>query len=123
MAVYAVRMLRDNLIEVLDSDYIRMAELKGMSARRVLLRHALPNSLIPTLNITALNLGYLIGGVVIIERVFAFPGFGSLLVDSVQVLDIPMIEATVLLSAAVYIVANLFADVGAILLNPRLRKS
>ena len=100
-----------------------MAELKGMSARRVLLRHALPNSLIPTLNITALNLGYLIGGVVIIERVFAFPGFGSLLVDSVQVLDIPMIEATVLLSAAVYIVANLFADVGAILLNPRLRKS
>ena len=78
---------------------------------------------IPTLNITALNLGYLIGGVVIIERVFAFPGFGSLLVDSVQVLDIPMIEATVLLSAAVYIVANLFADVGAILLNPRLRKS
>ena len=94
-----------------------------MSARRVLLRHALPNSLIPTLNITALNLGYLIGGVVIIERVFAFPGFGSLLVDSVQVLDIPMIEATVLLSAAVYIVANLFADVGAILLNPRLRKS
>ena len=86
MAVYAVRMLRDNLIEVLDSDYIRMAELKGMSARRVLLRHALPNSLIPTLNITALNLGYLIGGVVIIERVFAFPGFGGLLVDSVQVL-------------------------------------
>ena len=123
MAVYAVRMLRDNLIEVLDSDYIRMAELKGMSARRVLLRHALPNSLIPTLNTTALNLGYLIGGVVIIERGFAFPGFGSLLVDSVQVLDIPMIEATVLLSAAVYIVANLFADVGAILLNPRLRKS
>ena len=122
MAVYAVRMLRDNLIEVLDSDYIRMAELKGMSARRVLLRHALPNSLIPTLNITALNLGYLIGGVVIIERVFAFPGFGSLLVDSVHVLDIPMIEATVLLSAAVYIIANLFADVGAILLNPRLRK-
>ena len=122
MAVYAVRMLRDNLIEVLDSDYIRMAELKGMSARRVLLRHALPNSLIPTLNITALNLGYLIGGVVIIERVFAFPGFGGLLVDSVQVLDIPMIEATVLLSAAVYIIANLFADVGAILLNPRLRK-
>jgi len=118
MAVYAVRMLRDNLIEVLDSDYIRMAELKGMSARRVLLRHALPNSLIPTLNITALNLGYLIGGVVIIERVFAFPGFGGLLVDSVQVLDIPMIEATVLLSAAVYIIANLFADVGAILLNP-----
>lgn len=123
MAVYAVRMLRDNLIEVLDSEYIRMAELKGMPARRVLLRHALPNSLIPTLNITALNLGYLIGGVVIVERVFSYPGFGSLLIDSVQVLDVPLIEATVLLAAMVYIVANLVADVGAILLNPRLRKT
>jgi peptide/nickel transport system permease protein len=122
MAVYAVRMLRDNLIEVLDSEYIRMAELKGMSARHVLLRHALPNALIPTLNITALNIGYLIGGVVIIERVFSFPGFGSLLIDSIQVLDIPLIEATVLLAALVYIAANLLADIGAILLNPRLRK-
>jgi peptide/nickel transport system permease protein len=122
MAVYAVRMLRDNLIEVLDSEYIRMAELKGMSARHVLLRHALPNALIPTLNITALNIGYLIGGVVIIERVFSFPGFGSLLIDAIQVLDIPLIEATVLLAAAIYIAANLLADIGAILLNPRLRK-
>jgi len=123
MAVYAVRMLRDNLIEVLDSEYIRMAELKGMPARRVLLRHALPNALVPTLNITALNLGYLIGGVVIVERVFSFPGFGSLLIDSIQILDIPVIEATILLAAAVYIGANLLADIGAILLNPRLRKS
>jgi peptide/nickel transport system permease protein len=122
MAVYAVRMLRDNLIEVLDSEYIRMAELKGMSARYVLLRHALPNALIPTLNITALNIGYLIGGVVIIERVFSYPGFGSLLIDAIQVLDIPLIEATVLLAAAIYIAANLLADIGAILLNPRLRK-
>jgi peptide/nickel transport system permease protein len=123
MAVYAVRMLRDNLIEVLDSEYIRMAELKGMPARRVLLRHALPNALVPTLNITALNLGYLIGGVVIVERVFSFPGFGSLLIDSIQILDIPVIEETILLAAAVYIGANLLADIGAILLNPRLRKS
>src|SRR5262245_48784093 len=67
MAVYAVRMLRDNLIEVLDSDYVRMAELKGLSTRRVLLRHALPNALVPTLNVTALNLAYLVGGVVGVE--------------------------------------------------------
>ncbi|MGL6182356.1 MAG: ABC transporter permease, partial [Aestuariivirga sp.] len=66
MAVYAVRMLRDNLIEVLDSDYVRMAELKGLSRARVLLRHALPNALVPTLNVTALNLAYLIGGVVVV---------------------------------------------------------
>jgi peptide/nickel transport system permease protein len=121
MAVYAVRMLRDNLIEVLDSDYIRMAELKGVPARRVVWRHALPNALVPTLNVTALNLAYLIGGVVIVERVFSYPGFGSLLVDALQLRDLPVIEATIMIAAAVYIVANLAADVGAILLNPRLR--
>ncbi len=121
MAVYAVRMLRDNLIEVLGSDYVRMAELKGLSRRKVLLRHALPNALVPTLNVTALNLAYLIGGGVVVEKVFSYPGFGSLLVDSLQLRDVPLIEATVLIAAAVYIAANLLADIGAILLNPRLR--
>jgi peptide/nickel transport system permease protein len=121
MAVYAVRMLRDNLIEVLDSEYVRMAELKGLPRRQVLLRHALPNALAPTLNITALNLAYLIGGVVIVEKVFSYPGFGSLLVDALQLRDLPLIEATVLIAAAVYVGANLLADIGAILLNPRLR--
>jgi peptide/nickel transport system permease protein len=123
MAVYAVRMLRDNLIEVLDSDYVRMAELKGLPPHRVLLRHALPNALVPTLNVTALNLAYLVGGVVVVEKVFAYPGFGSLLVDALQLRDLPVIEATVMLAAGVYIAANLIADVGAILLNPRLRSA
>ncbi|HXV25543.1 MAG TPA: ABC transporter permease [Alphaproteobacteria bacterium] len=123
MAVYAVRMLRDNLIEVLGSDYVRMAELKGLSPRKVLLRHALPNALVPTLNVTALNLAYLIGGVVVVEKVFSYPGFGSLLVDSLQLRDLPLIEATVLIAATVYIAANLLADIGAILLNPKLRAS
>ena len=122
MAVHAVRMLRDNLIEVLESSYVRMAELKGLPRRLVLMRHALPNALIPTLNVTALNLGYLIGGVVIVEKVFSFPGFGGLLIDSLQLRDAPLIEATVLIAAAVYIAANLLADLGAILLNPRLRR-
>jgi peptide/nickel transport system permease protein len=121
MAVYAVRMLRDNLIEVLDSDYIRMAELKGLSAKRVLLRHALPNALSPTLNVTALNLAYLVGGVVVVERVFSYPGFGNLLVDSLQLRDLPVIESTVMIAALVYVLANLLADLTAILLNPRLR--
>ncbi len=121
MAVYAVRMLRDNLIEVLDSDYVRMAELKGLSPRRVLLRHALPNALVPTLNVTALNLAYLVGGVVVVEKVFSYPGFGSLLVDSLQLRDLPVIETTVMIAALVYVAANLIADVAAILLNPRLR--
>ncbi len=121
MAVYAVRMLRDNLIEVLDSDYVRMAELKGLSARRVLVRHALPNALVPTLNVTALNLAYLVGGVVVVEKVFSYPGFGSLLVDSLQLRDLPVIEATVMIAALVYVCANLIADIAAMLLNPRLR--
>lgn len=121
MAVYAVRMLRDNVIEVLDSDYVRMAELKGLSAGRVLLRHALPNALVPTLNVTALNLAYLVGGVVVVEKVFSYPGFGSLLVDSLQLRDLPVIEATVMIAATVYVGANLVADIAAVLLNPRLR--
>lgn len=121
MAVYAVRMLRDNLIEVLDADYIRMAELRGVPAGRVVWRHALPNALVPTLNVTALNLAYLVGGVVVVEKVFSYPGFGSLLVDSLQLRDLPLIEATILLSASVYIAANFIADVGAIILNPKLR--
>jgi peptide/nickel transport system permease protein len=123
MAVYAVRMLREGLIEVLEADFVRMARLKGLSQRRILLRHALPNAVIPTLNVTALNLAYLIGGVVVVERVYSFPGFGSLIVDSLKLLDVPLIQATVLLAAAVYVGANLVVDITAILLNPRLRRS
>ena len=84
MAVYAIRVLRDSLIEVLRSDYVRLAELKGLRPRAVLFRHALPNAIVPALNVTALNLGFLIGGVVIVERVFSYPGFGTLLIDALQ---------------------------------------
>jgi peptide/nickel transport system permease protein len=121
MAVYAVRMLRDNLIEVLDSDFVRMAELKGLSRGRVMLRHALPNALIPSLNVTALNVGYVIGGVVVVEQVFSYPGLGNQMVNALQLRDYPLFEATVLIASSIYIVTNLLADVGATLLNPRLR--
>jgi peptide/nickel transport system permease protein len=121
LAAYGTRLLRENLIELLDSDFIRMAELKGLTRRRIVLRHALPNALIPWLNATALNIAFMIGGVVVVERVFLFPGFGSLLVDALQLRDIPLVEASVLLAAALFIIANLAADIGAILLNPRLR--
>jgi peptide/nickel transport system permease protein len=70
---------------------------------------------------SAINLGYLIGGVVIVEKVYSYPGFGRLLVDSLQLRDVPLIEATVVIAAAVYVGANLLADLGALLLNPRLR--
>jgi peptide/nickel transport system permease protein len=121
MSMYAIRMLRDNLVEVLDATYIRMARLRGLSRWQVAVRHALPNALLPALNITALNLTWLIGGVVIIERVFAFPGFGSLLVDSIAYQDAPLIEATVLIATIVYVAANLVTDVLSILLTPKLR--
>ncbi|MCY1383506.1 Glutathione transport system permease protein GsiC [compost metagenome] len=81
----------------------------------------MPNAIVPALNVTALNLGFLIGGVVIVERVFSYPGFGTLLIDALQLRDLPLIKATVMISAAVYIAANLLADICAILLQPRLR--
>jgi peptide/nickel transport system permease protein len=121
MAVYAIRMLRDSLIDVLESEYVRMATLKGVPRWRVVWRHALPNAVGPALNVTALNLTYLIGGVVVVETVFSYPGLGKMLVDSISVRDVPVVEAIALLASAVYIVANLIADVLAILLNPRLR--
>jgi peptide/nickel transport system permease protein len=121
MGVYAIRMLRDNLIEILDSEYVRMATLKGLPEYRVVFWHALPNALVPALNVTALNLAYLIGGVVVVERVFSYNGIGSLLVDAIFLRDAPLIEAAALLVSTVYILANLFADVMAIVLNPRLR--
>jgi peptide/nickel transport system permease protein len=96
-----------------------MAELKGRRPTYCCATHCPTRC--ATLNVTAINLGYLIGGVVIVEKVFSFPGFGRLLVDSLQLRDVPVVEATVLISAVVYVVANLLADLGAILLNPRLR--
>jgi peptide/nickel transport system permease protein len=121
MAVYAIRMLRDNLIDVLDSEYVRMATLKGVPRWRVVVRHALPNAVGPALNVTALNLTYLIGGVVVVESVFSYPGLGKMLIESISVRDVPVVEATALLAAAVYILSNLVADVLAMMLNPRLR--
>lgn len=122
MSVYAARMLRDSLIEVLDSEYVRMAMLKGLPRYHIIIFHALPNALIPALNVTGLNLAYLIGGVVVVERVFTYSGIGSLLVESIFLRDVPIIEAVVLVVSAVYILANLFTDVMAIVVNPRLRR-
>jgi peptide/nickel transport system permease protein len=121
MATYAMRYLRDSLIEVLQTDYIRMARLNGIPQRVLIWRHAMPNALVPFLNVTALNLTYLFGGVVVIEQVFSFPGFGALMVGALLQLDVPMIQATVLIAAAVYILGNLAVDLATLALNPRLR--
>ena len=121
MGTYAMRYLRDSLIEVLATDYIRMARLNGIPQRRLIWCHTMPNALVPLLNVTALNLTYLFGGVVVIEQVFSFPGFGALMVGALMQLDVPLIQATVLIAAAVYILGNLAADIATIFLNPRLR--
>jgi peptide/nickel transport system permease protein len=123
MAVYAARMLRDNLIEVLEAQHVLMARLRGLPERRVLWIHALPNAIVPTLNVTALNFTYLAGGVVIIEKVFGFPGFGSLMIDAIRFRDVPLVEITILIASCVYVLANLFADMAALLLNPKLRQA
>ncbi|HTX68368.1 MAG TPA: ABC transporter permease [Thermoleophilia bacterium] len=121
VAPYITRILRASTIEVLESEYVMMARLKGLPERLVLNRHALPNALAPALQVTALNLAWLAGGVVVVESVFNFPGIGSLLVDSVKNRDMPMVQAIVLIIAAVYVIANLTADILTILVSPRLR--
>lgn len=121
MSAYAVRMMRESLIEVLDSSYVLMARLKGLPRWRVLLFHALPNALGPAINVTALNIAWMIGGVVVVESVFEFPGIGRLMVDSIGNKDVPVILAISMVMTAAYILINLVADILVILLNPKLR--
>ncbi|MFZ9885831.1 MAG: ABC transporter permease subunit, partial [Ilumatobacteraceae bacterium] len=98
-----------------------MARLKGMDERTVLWRHAMPNAVGPAFQVIALNLAYLAGGVIIVERLFNFPGIGSALADAVRSRDLPVIQFLALIIAAVYVLTNLLADIGTVLVTPRLR--
>jgi peptide/nickel transport system permease protein len=120
---YTARIMRASTIEILESDFVEMARLKGLSERLVLWRHAVPNALAPTFQITALNLAYLAGGIVVVEAVFNYPGVGLLLVESVRARDMPTVQAIALLIAGLYVVLNLLADLATILVSPRLRTS
>jgi peptide/nickel transport system permease protein len=121
VVAHMMRMTRAAIINLLASPYIEMARLKGTPAWKVIVKHALPNSWAPIINVVALNLAYLITGVVLVEVVFVYPGIGQLLVDSVTKRDFPIVQACCLIFAATFILLNLAADVGAILTNPRLR--
>ncbi|SMY07127.1 ABC transporter permease [Flavimaricola marinus] len=121
VTAHMMRMTRAAIINLLASPYIEMARLKGMSPLRVIVTHALPNALAPIINVIALNLAYLITGVVVVEVVFVYPGIGQLFVDSVKIRDIPVVQACCLIFAAAYILLNLTADILSILSNPRLR--
>jgi len=118
---HMMRMTRAAIINLMASPYIEMARLKGLRRGRIILRHALPNALAPIINVVAINLAYLIVGVVVVEVVFAYPGLGQLLVDSVSKRDMPVVQIACLIFAVTYILLNLLADIGSILSNPRLR--
>jgi peptide/nickel transport system permease protein len=118
---YIARMARAGTIEALDSDYVRTATLKGLPRSVVIRRHVLRNSLLPTITVIATQTGYLIGGLVVVETLFNYPGLGRLIVTAASDKDFPMLAAGVLIIGIVYLVATLIADVVSIVLNPRIR--
>ena len=121
VAAHMLRMTRSSVLSVMSTPYIEMAFLKGAKRNRVITRHALPNAAAPIITVIALNLAYLVVGVVVIEAVFVYPGLGQLMVDAVSKRDVPVIQACGLVFALVFVALNTFADILVILVNPRLR--
>ena len=121
VVAHMMRQTRAAIINILASPFIEMARLKGVSRVRIIVLHAFPNALSPVINVIALNLAYLVVGVVVVEVVFVYPGLGQLLVDAVSKRDLPVVQASGLIFAMVYIGLNLLADVLSIISNPRLR--
>ena len=120
---YIMRMARANVIEVMESNYVRTAILKGLPMRTVVIRHVLPNAMLPTITVIANNVGWMFGGLIIIENLFAYPGMGSLLIQAIDTRDIRTLQSTALVIAAVYTFSNLAADLAYGALNPRVRLS
>jgi peptide/nickel transport system permease protein len=120
---YVFRMTRSSMIEALTSEYVELAELKGLSPARVLVAHALPNALAPTIQVVALNLLYLAGGIVLVENVFNFPGIGEALVNAVSDRDLPVVQFIVLVLGAFYVGVNIVSDLLTLAVTPRRRTS
>lgn len=118
---HMMRMTRAAILSVMSSAYMETAELKGLSAFRAIVRHAAPNALAPIINVIALNLAYLVVGVVVVEVVFVYPGMGQYMVDAVTVRDMPVVQACGLIFSTIYVLLNMVADILAIVANPRLR--
>jgi len=116
-----IRMTRAGILNVMSSPYIEMAILKGVPRRRIILRHAFFNAIGPIVNVIALNLAYLVSGVVIVETIFAYPGLAKLMIDGVQTRDLPLVQACAMIFCGTYVILILVADVASILSNPRLR--
>ena len=120
---YLMRLVRGSMLDVLRAHYVEMARLKGVEERRILWRHVLPNALVPAIQGAAATLAYLAGGIVVVETLFNYPGLGSQLTTSMGVRDLPVIQACVLILAALYVVLNLIADILTVVVTPRLRTS
>ena len=118
---YISRIMRGSMIEVLESEYVTMARLKGLSERTVIWRHAVPNAIVPAIQVTALQLAWMAGGVVVVEFVVSYPGIGAALIDAVDNRDMPVVQTVTMLAAAIYVVLNLLADLVTIAVTPRLR--
>ena len=121
MVAHIMRMVRSSVIEVMASEYVQMATLKGVPYWRIVFKHALPSALLPAINVVALTVAWLLGGVVVVEVVFNYPGIGRMMIDAISDRDLPIIQALVMLIAATYVLVNLVADLMSMLFNPRLR--
>ena len=121
MVAHILRLVRTNMIDVLTSDYIQMAKLKGVPYWSMVFKHALPNAMLPTINVVALTLAWLLGGVAIIETVFNYPGIGKLMIDAVGDRDLALVQGIAIILAIIYISLNLIADMLSMILNPKLR--
>jgi peptide/nickel transport system permease protein len=121
MAAATMRMTRAAMIEILSADYVRTARAKGLPPRRVVWRHALRNALMPVVTLVGLQLGQLMGGVVVTESVFSWPGIGKLTVDAIFARDFPVVQGTILVTATLFVLINLVTDLLYTLLDPRLR--
>jgi peptide/nickel transport system permease protein len=122
-AAFYARMSRGNLIETMSEDYIRTARAKGLTERRVVLRHGIRSAITPIVTAAGLDIGILLGGAILTETVFNIPGIGRLAYESIQNSDLPMIQGTVLMGAFFIILANLVVDIGYAFIDPRVRYS
>jgi peptide/nickel transport system permease protein len=121
LVAHVSRMIRSELVDVLHTDYVRAARVKGLSKRTVLFRHAVRNALLPAITIVALDVGYLLGGVIVVEEIFAIPGIGRQLIVAIQTRDLPAIQAGALIMAGTYCIVNLLADLAYAALDRRIR--
>jgi peptide/nickel transport system permease protein len=122
LTAYVGRVTRTSVIDVLRSEYVRTARLKGLPERTVVLRHVLPNALVPSVTVLFMNLGWMFGGIVVVEEIFVFPGIGRLMLFGIAERDWPVIQACAIVIATVYVLGNLLGDLAVMALNPRLRE-